>query len=105
MSKFSLAELDAIISERSTASAKDSYTAQLLDKGALKCAEKFGEEAVELVVAAAAQESADVANEAADVLYHLAVLLRARSVPLSEVLGILEERTKQSGLAEKAARG
>lgn len=105
MSNFSLTNLDAIIAERSSASAENSYTAQLLDKGVLKCAEKFGEEAVELVIAAAAQEPADVANEAADVLYHLTVLLRARGVPLSDVLNILDERTRQSGLAEKAARG
>lgn len=105
MSKFSLADLETIVAERSAASAGSSYTAQLLEKGALKCAEKFGEEAVELVVAAAAQEPKDVANEAADVLYHLTVLLRAREVPLTKVMDILDERTKQSGLAEKAARG
>lgn len=105
MSKFSLTDLEAIVAERSAASADNSYTAQLLNKGPLKCAEKFGEEAVELVVASAAQEPADVANEAADVLYHLTVLLRARNVPLADVMDILDQRTKQSGLAEKASRG
>lgn len=104
MSDFSLAQLDAIVAERSTVGADNSYTAQLLEKGTLKCAEKFGEEAIELVVAAAAQDQADVANEAADVLYHLTVLLRAKGVPMNAVMEILANRTKQSGLAEKAAR-
>ncbi|MEP0522065.1 MAG: phosphoribosyl-ATP diphosphatase [Hyphomicrobiales bacterium] len=104
MNKFTLSDLEAIVAERSAASADKSYTAQMLNKGALKCAEKFGEEAVELVVAAAAQEPEDVANEAADVLYHLVVLLQARGIPLETVMDILDHRTNQSGLAEKAAR-
>ncbi len=104
MCKFSLSDLETIIEQRSSAGADTSYTARLLDKGALKCAEKFGEEAVELALAAAAQEPTNVANEAADVLYHLLVLLRARGVALNDVLDILNQRTTQSGLAEKAAR-
>tara|TARA_R110002073_G_scaffold48029_3_gene129352 strand:+ start:501 stop:827 length:327 start_codon:yes stop_codon:yes gene_type:complete len=104
MSNFSLSDLQTIIEQRSTAGADASYTASLLDKGVLKCAEKFGEEAVELALAAVAQEPADVANEAADVLYHLMVVLRARGVKLAQIMAILEQRTAQSGLAEKAAR-
>lgn len=104
MSTFSLSDLESIVEQRSSADADTSYTARLLNKGALKCAEKFGEEAVELALAAAAQEPDDVANEAADVLFHLMVLLRARGVALDEVLDILNQRTTQSGLAEKAAR-
>ena len=104
MSNFSLSDLQTIIEQRSTAGAEASYTASLLDKGVLKCAEKFGEEAVELALAAVAQEPADVANEAADVLYHLMVVLRARGVKLAQIMAILEQRTAQSGLAEKAAR-
>ena len=104
MSNFSLSDLQTIIEQRSTADADASYTASLLDKGVLKCAEKFGEEAVELALAAVAQEPADVANEAADVLYHLMVVLRARGVKLAQIMTILEQRTAQSGLAEKAAR-
>ena len=67
-------------------------------------AEKFGEEAVELVIAAAAQDAAAVTGEAADVLYHLLVLLAAREVPLDDVLAELERREGTSGHAEKAAR-
>lgn len=104
MSTFSLSDLERIIEQRSSAGADTSYTARLLSKGPLKCAEKFGEESVELALAAAAQEPEDVANEAADVLYHLMVLLRARGVSLEAVLSILDQRTAQSGLAEKAAR-
>nr|WP_306264535.1 phosphoribosyl-ATP diphosphatase [Pararhizobium sp. IMCC3301] len=104
MSNFSLSDLQTIIEERSTAGVEASYTARLLDKGVLKCAEKFGEEAVELALAAVAQEQADVANEAADVLYHLMVVLRARGVELAQIMAILEQRTAQSGLAEKAGR-
>lgn len=104
MGNFSLGDLETIIEERSTAGPDASYTARLLDKGVLKCAEKFGEEAVELALAAVAQERADVANEAADVLYHLMVVLRARGVDLAQIMAILEQRTAQSGLAEKAAR-
>ncbi|PCJ87320.1 MAG: phosphoribosyl-ATP diphosphatase [Hyphomicrobiales bacterium] len=105
MPQFSLTDLDTIIAKRADAGADSSYTAQLLHKGVLKCAEKLGEESIELILAAAAQEKSDVANEAADVLYHLLVLLRARDVPLEEVMTILEGRTGQSGLAEKALRG
>ncbi|MEH6725694.1 MAG: phosphoribosyl-ATP diphosphatase [Hyphomicrobiales bacterium] len=104
MSTFSLSDLEAIITQRSSAGADTSYTARLLEKGPLKCAEKFGEEAVELALATAAQEPEDVANEAADVLYHLMVVLRARGVSLDQVMDILGNRTAQSGLAEKAAR-
>lgn len=104
MSTFSLTDLEAIVEQRSSAGADTSYTASLLEKGALKCAEKFGEEAVELALATAAQEQTDVANEAADVLFHLMVLLRSRGVALEQVMDILNQRTSQSGLAEKAAR-
>ncbi len=104
MPQFSLSDLDAIVAERAQVDKDSSYTSQLLHKGVLKCAEKFGEESIELALAAAAQEKCDVANEAADVLYHLLVLLRAREVPLEEVLMILEGRTAQSGLVEKASR-
>ncbi len=104
MSRFSLSDLERIIEQRSSAGADTSYTARLLSKGPLKCAEKFGEESVELALAAAAQEPEDVANEAADVLYHLMVVLRARGVSLDQVMDILNQRTAQSGLAEKAAR-
>ena len=81
-----------------------SYTKSLLDKGPAHCARKFGEEAIELTIAAAAQDEAAVRAEAADVLYHLMVLLKAREVPFDSVVRELESRTRQSGHEEKAAR-
>ena len=101
---FALSELDAIIAERAQASAENSYTRTLLDKGALHCAKKFGEEAVEATIAAVAQDDAALRAEAADVLYHLLVMLRARDVPLADVFKELERRTSRSGLEEKASR-
>lgn len=101
---FSLDDLANLIDRRAGASAEASYTRSLLDKGAAHCARKFGEEAVELAVAAAALDESAVRAEAADVLYHLLVLLRARGVALASVMAELEDRTRQSGHAEKAAR-
>lgn len=99
-----LDELARTIDERAGASAETSYTASLLDKGAAHCARKFGEEAVELAIAAAALEESSVRAEAADVLYHLLVLLRARGVTLKSVMEELDKRSRQSGLEEKASR-
>ncbi len=105
MSTFTLADLDAIIAERAAAAdASASYTAKLLADGPARCAKKFGEEAVETVLAAVNEDDAALAGEAGDVLYHLLVLLRARGVALADVMAVLEERTRQSGLAEKASR-
>jgi phosphoribosyl-ATP pyrophosphohydrolase len=101
---FSLEDLSAIIAVRAEADAGPSYTRTLLDKGAIHCARKFGEEAVEFVIAAAAQDDAALRAEAADVLYHMLVVLRTRAVGLADVLGELERRTARSGLEEKASR-
>ncbi len=101
---FTLDDLAQIIDRRSDASAEGSYTRSLLDKGVAHCARKFGEEAIELTVAAAAQDENAVRAEAADVLYHLLVLLRARGVAFDSVVRELESRTRQSGHEEKAAR-
>lgn len=101
---FTLDDLADRITERAGATAEKSYTRSLLDKGAGHCARKFGEEAVELIVAAAAEDEGAVRGEAADVLYHLLVLLKAREVPLASVLAELESRTRQSGHQEKASR-
>ena len=101
---FSLDDLAEIIDRRAGASADASYTKSLLEKGVAHCARKFGEEAIELTVAGAAGDDAAVRAEAADVLYHLLVLLRARGVPLHSVLDELESRTRRSGHEEKAAR-
>jgi phosphoribosyl-ATP pyrophosphohydrolase len=99
-----LDDLARTIDERAGASAETSYTRSLLDKGVAHCARKFGEEAVELVVAAAALEEDAVRAETADVLYHLLVVLRARGIKLSSVMSELEKRSVRSGHDEKASR-
>ncbi len=101
---FSLQDLNALIIERSSASPEQSYTALLLSHGVQKCARKLGEEAVEVVIASLTGNKEETIGEAADVLYHLLVLLRATDVSLDEVMAELERRTAQSGIAEKAAR-
>jgi phosphoribosyl-ATP pyrophosphohydrolase len=100
-----MARLAATISERRAAAADRSYTRQLLDGGAEKCARKFGEEAIEVVLAAVGTDQAALAGEAADVIYHLLVLLEARGLAWADVAHVLEARTAASGIAEKAARG
>jgi phosphoribosyl-ATP pyrophosphohydrolase len=104
MGKFTLADLEQRVSDRAKASAAESYTRKLLDKGAAQCAKKFGEEAVEAVLAAVSEDRDRVIAEAADVFYHLIVMLHAREVTLAEVEALLETRTKKSGLEEKASR-
>ncbi|MFK7869950.1 MAG: phosphoribosyl-ATP diphosphatase [Roseobacter sp.] len=92
------------ILDRKEADPSESWTAQLLGKGPEKCAEKFGEEAVEAIIEAVKGDRDGLTNEAADVLFHLLVMLAARDVPLEDVLAELERRQPQSGLAEKASR-
>lgn len=104
MSSDTLIKLAHTIRDRRSDPASKSYTRQLLDAGTEKCAKKFGEEAVELVIAAVNSSPASVTGEAADVLYHLLVLLEARQVPLDDVLRVLDGRMARSGLDEKAAR-
>ena len=104
MSSDSLLALAATIKARRIAAADGSYTRQLLDAGVERCAKKFGEEAVETVIAATSQSKDALAGEAADLLYHLLVLLECREVVLSDVFAKLEGRSGTSGLAEKAAR-
>ena len=99
-----LDELARTIDRRAGASAETSYTASLIAKGAAHCARKFGEEAIELTIAAAALDASAVRAEAADVLYHLLVVLRARGVPFSSVMDELDRRSAQSGHEEKAGR-
>ncbi|MDA7425234.1 phosphoribosyl-ATP diphosphatase [Thalassococcus lentus] len=100
-----LEELETIVARRANASPDESWTAKLLAKGPEKCAEKFGEEAIEAVIEAVKGDKARLTSEAADVLFHLLVMLRARNVEISAVMAELERRQTQSGLAEKAARG
>ncbi|MEO9574640.1 MAG: phosphoribosyl-ATP diphosphatase [Tateyamaria sp.] len=99
-----LDELFATIEARKGADPDTSWTAKLLSKGPEKCAEKFGEEAVEAIIEAVKGDNAGLTSEAADVLYHLLVMLAARDVQLSDVLDELARRQGTSGLAEKAAR-
>ncbi|MGI9351588.1 MAG: phosphoribosyl-ATP diphosphatase [Rhizobiaceae bacterium] len=104
MTDFTLEDLNTIILSRAGDSAESSYTALLLAKGTSKCAEKLGEEAVEAVIAAASGNQVELKKEAADVLYHLLVLLKAADVSLADVMMELDSRTNQSGLQEKASR-
>jgi len=104
MSKFTISDLEQRVRERADASADISYTRRLLDKGVAQCAKKFGEEAVEAVLAAVSEERERLIGESADVLYHLLVMLHARGITLAEVEALLETRAKKSGLEEKASR-
>jgi phosphoribosyl-ATP pyrophosphohydrolase len=99
-----LDRLAATIAARRGANPEDSWTARLLASGPETCARKFGEEAIETIVEAVKGDRARLTSEAADVLYHLLVLLASREVTLEAVLAELERREGQSGLAEKAAR-
>jgi len=99
-----LERLAATIASRKGAEPESSWTAKLLARGPEKCAEKFGEEAVEAIIEAVKGDRARLTSEAADVLYHLLVMLAARDVSLDEVLAELARREGTSGLAEKAAR-
>lgn len=101
---FTLTDLEAIVAARAEASPEESWTAKLLAAGPARIAKKFGEEAVETVIAGAQGDRGALIAESADVLYHLLVLLHARRISVKEVLNELERRTSQSGLAEKAAR-
>jgi phosphoribosyl-ATP pyrophosphohydrolase len=104
MTAFTLQDLALRIKERAEASAETSYTRKLLDKGVAQCAKKFGEEAVEAVLAAVGEDRERLISESADVLYHLLVMLEARGVALAEVEAALGQRTTKSGLEEKASR-
>ena len=104
MAAFTLSDLAATIAGRASAAPETSYTAKLLDLGAAHCARKFGEESVEAIVAAVAGDNRALTAEAADVLFHLLVLLQARGVTLDEVMAELGRRSGRGGLAEKAAR-
>src|SRR5579863_9317916 len=104
MPTFTLHDLERRVNERARESADVSYTRKLLDRGVTHCAKKFGEEAVEAVIAAVGEDKDRMIAEAADVLYHLLVVLHARGITLDEVEAELGARTRQSGLDEKAAR-
>jgi phosphoribosyl-ATP pyrophosphohydrolase len=102
--KFTLADLADRVHERAKAGATDSYTRTLIERGVPYCAKKLGEEAVETAIAAVQEDDGRLVSEAADLLYHLLVVLEARGVKFAEVEAELDRRTAQSGLAEKASR-
>jgi len=99
-----LDHLSATIAARAGDDAKSSYTASLLAAGVEKCAKKLGEEAVETALAAAKGDKQQIAAEAADVVYHLLVLLKATGVSGEDVAAVLKARRGVSGLDEKASR-
>ncbi|HAM91470.1 MAG: phosphoribosyl-ATP diphosphatase [Marinovum sp.] len=99
-----LEDLFASIEVRATADPEKSWTASLLAQGPEKCAEKFGEEAIEAIIEAVKDDKMRLTSEAADVLFHLLVMLKSRGVALGDVMDELARRQGQSGLSEKAAR-
>ncbi|RYE83802.1 MAG: phosphoribosyl-ATP diphosphatase [Hyphomicrobiales bacterium] len=101
---FSLSDLETIVATRATSGDPASYTAQLARKGIGKASKKLGEEAVECAIAAVSEDDAAVTSEAADLLYHLMVVLHLREVPLGAVMAELQRRTAETGLEEKARR-
>lgn len=99
-----LARLEATIASRRGADTASSYVAKLNHKGLGKIAQKLGEEATETIIAALSEGREELVGEAADLLFHLLILLGAKDVPLSEVLAELDRREGTSGIAEKASR-
>jgi phosphoribosyl-ATP pyrophosphohydrolase len=104
MAGFTLQDLEKRVRDRAQASADVSYTRKLIDRGVSYCAKKLGEEAVETVIAAVHEDDKHLTGEAADLLYHLLVVLHARGISLADVEAVLAERQRQSGLEEKASR-
>lgn len=99
-----LENLIKIIDARATADPSESWTANLLTQGPEKCAEKFGEEAVEAIIEAVKGNNKELISEAADVLFHYLVMLKSRNIKFADVLKELENRTNKSGLSEKKER-
>lgn len=104
MGGFTLSMLEEIVARRAAASPEESWTAKLVASGQHKAAKKLGEEAVETVIAAVADDRQNLTYEAADLLFHLLVVLKIAEIPLSDVMDELARRTGQSGLAEKSGR-
>ena len=104
MPRFTIHDLAATIDARAASGGEASYTRKLLDKGAEHCAKKLGEEAVETVIAAMANDKDEVVKEGADLIFHLAVLLADMGLSLQDICAELDRREGMSGIAEKAAR-
>ena len=99
-----LKTLEQVIISRKSVDPSSSWTAQLLAAGPEKCAEKFGEEAIEAIIEAVKGDQKALTSEAADVVYHLMVMLASRSIDFSDVLTELARRSDISGLDERAQR-
>ena len=99
-----LERLDLTIQRKTTESPNQSHTAKLLKKGTEKCAEKFGEGAIELIVASVKKKKKEIIGEAADTLYHMLVLLRSKNISINELLSELASREGISGIEEKRKR-
>jgi len=104
MPRFTIHDLADIVDARAASAGEASYTRKLLDRGAEHCSKKFGEEAVETVIAAIENNRGHLIAESADVLFHLLVLLKSRGISLEDVEAALAQRTGMSGLEEKASR-
>lgn len=104
MTQFSLHDLETIIASRASVTDGSSWTAKLVSAGIGKASKKLGEEAVETIIAAISETDEALRGEAADLLYHLLVVLHMRGIKIDDIFSELENRTAQSGLAEKAAR-
>lgn len=104
MTNFLLQDLEAIVAARASASPEESWTARLVAAGLDKAGRKFGEEAIETLVAALGDDRQALVAESADLLFHWLVVLHMRGIAVDEVMSELQARTAQSGLAEKAAR-
>ncbi len=104
MTSFSLSDLERIVAERASVSPDQSWTAKLVAAGQSRAAKKLGEEAVETVIAAISNDRKNLTDEAADLLYHLLVVLKIADIPLADVYAELDRRTGQSGLQEKESR-
>ena len=105
MANFTVHDLEKRVQKRAQARAEGSYTRTLLDRGLEYCAKKLGEESIETVLAAVAEDRDRLIAETADLVYHLLVVLHARGIAFAEVEAALAERTRQSGMAEKMSRG
>ena len=99
-----LERLDLTIQGKTTESPNKSHTAKLLREGTEKCAEKFGEEAIELIVASVKKKKKEIIGEAADTMYHMLVLLRSKDISINDVLTELASREGISGIEEKRKR-
>ena len=99
-----LERLDSTIKKRIAEAPNSSHTAKLFKKGPEKCAEKFGEEAVEAIIEAVKGNNKELISEAADVIFHYLVMLKSRNIKFADVLNELENRTNKSGLSEKKER-